>query len=309
MRALITGATGFIGTALLNRLRLVDKFTTIVGTSKSFGDPIYKIGVVEKSKDALIKLDITRDIDVAILLTTYKPDVIFHYAANPMVKFNDNRPFDLVDVNIRGTQNLLEYAAPDSRFIFASSASVYKPYLKYLEESDRTEPASFYGMSKLAGEKLVEHYSDAKRVRGISLRYVAQVGKNSTHGVFHDIAKKIKSDSKELELFGDIPGSEKPFIHVDDSADAAIHFALRKYEKYDVFNIAACDSVTVYDMAKWMMRTMQVEKPIKWLGKDSLFKGDVTRLFINSQKMNWYNFSLKYYNSYLAIEQATKEII
>jgi UDP-glucose 4-epimerase len=121
-------------------------------------------------------------------------------------------------------------------------------------------------------ECLVREYTRLERVRGISLRFVANCGPHSSHGLIHDIVKKLRSDTKELELLGDYPGSVKPFCYVKDTCQAIISALNSSYN--GPINICTSQVLSVYQVANIVMKELGINKPIKWLGEESNWEGD-----------------------------------
>jgi UDP-glucose 4-epimerase len=294
-RILVTGATGFLGRHLMQLLRR--EHCLLVGMSRHRN---------ATGRSDIESLDITSPMDVRNLLYSFLPDVIFHLAGNPLVK--ESGP-EVMRVNTLGTNHLLEYAPKGCRFVLASSATVYGAHASGLlaHEGFPCAATSTYAASKIAAESLVDAYTFTGRVRGISLRYVANVGPGATHGLLRDIVRKLREDSKSLELLGDAPGSTKPFIHVADTARATRYFGL-DCDYIGHVNISNSDSLSVLEVATMAIDALGIHKPIVWSGQDSLWPGDIKTVRISPRKMQGLGFELTYNTSVKAVKKALEEM-
>lgn len=264
MRALITGASGFLGKNLIEELRWHPKFTAVYGLART-----------PQVEDDILVCNLENHLDVERTVKFAKPDVIFHLAANPLVKLDEKKPFDIIKDNVLATQHLLHYAPKGCRFVFASSAAVYGNEGRNgykCNEGTKLKPTTPYGATKVASESLVGAYTEMGRVSGISLRLVANVGPHSTHGLLHELIRQILSPSSHVKLLGDCPGSIKPFVYVRDTSQAFIRAAFNP--RVGIFNVSTDDPITVETVAEAAMTVIGVQKPILWQGKGSLWQGD-----------------------------------
>lgn len=166
--------------------------------------------------------------------------------------------------NTRMVENLLEFMNLKTKFIFASSNTVYGDFstkahkynqdrLNKIEESanekDITEPTSNYGSSKLACENLikVKHLTD--KIDYTILRLSAIVGPDTRFGAFKDLYEKIKKNKDEIEAYGWSPGSQKQYCHVDDIANF-IFFLVRHRNNFNAatFNVTSQNTVSIEEM-------------------------------------------------------------
>ena len=291
---LITGANGFIGGALLEKLRSTSH--TVIGTSRSFD-----------SHCRLFKCDLSDESDVCELFDHYDPDIIFHIAANPITDIKKTGVHQIWQDNVMSTKNLLDYAKPNSKFIFASSVTVYsnESLKKGASEDDIPLPASFYGFSKYVSERLVDDYSREKGLMGVSGRLIATVGRGSTHGVVHDLYKKYKT-SNEIEVIGKHPGSRKPFIHISDVVRFFETWVDKPFEKsYNVYNVCNQDTVTVNAICGSIKSVLGIGGKENWTGAS--WVGDNLEVHVSNKKAV---DELKYwpmYDSVDAIESTIEE--
>lgn len=189
MNILITGIDGFTGTHLATFLQ--DKGYNVYGTV--IGEP---------TRENHLQCDIRNLAEVDLVVTTVKPDYIFHLAAISFVGESDKSL--IYDVNVIGTQNILDAllkASLDPRkVIIASSATVYgNQNEQVLDESMCPKPVNHYGYSKLAMEHLVSTYFD--RLNILMTRPFNYTGLgHSENFVIPKIVSHFVSGKKSIEL-------------------------------------------------------------------------------------------------------------
>jgi nucleoside-diphosphate-sugar epimerase len=167
MRALVTGAAGFIGSHVVARL-VADGHDVVAFDDLSDGDPEN----VEPASGARFAYGDLRDAD-AVRSATSGCDVVFHQGAKRSVHRSIAEPALFTDVNVRGTLHVLLAArAEGSRVVNASSSSVYGDQPRFpLVETMLPQPRSPYAASKLAAEAFCRAFTVSMDVPTVSLRY------------------------------------------------------------------------------------------------------------------------------------------
>jgi UDP-glucose 4-epimerase len=287
-KVLVTGSTGFIGQNLTRQLAR-DGYE-VHGTRRRFS----LLGKGNIPGVEMHSLDLHDYDKVRHLLENLRPDVIFHLAANPIVKDDEACPTQISYDNVLATHNLLAFAPNGCRFIFASSVTVYGKTLDIpgltVSEDCEQYPTSVYAATKIASEALVNAYTNLGKVDGVNLRLIANVGPHSTHGLVHDIIRKLRSDSEHLNLLGSYPGSCKPFIHVDDTVSAMFWAAFSGMAKIgDAYNITSLrnsgqSSLRVDQVAQIVMNELGIYKELSWGGNLSNWRGDNPAVHICGRK-------------------------
>lgn len=263
MSILITGGGGFLADNLAKAAReMTDEHVYLVGRKTGHGD-LCDAAYVKR------------------LMETLKPDNIWHCAAKATIKPDDSNPSKIIDDNIKAVHNLAYYAPQDCFIKFASSIVVYGDGVGIfrMTEDSPCNPTSIYGATKLASEEILRVYERQGKIRTLSLRMGATVGPFLTHGIIYDFIRKLQSDSPTLQVLGDEPGARKPFSHY---SDVSIAFIKNSYGDTKVMNIVPNDVLTVKEVAETVMNTLQIYKPIEWLGSKSTWAGDNKVLYANN---------------------------
>lgn len=184
MRILITGAAGFLGFSLIERL-LINKKYQILGIDNF--DKYYslklkrkRIRILKKNKNfSFKKIDITNKKKLFFFLGKKKFDFIFHFAAQAGVRYVTIDPKKYIEVNVSGFFNILQYviATQPNKFFYASSSSVYGDTNKFpTNENQVLKPKNVYGLSKKFNEELASIYSYKLKTRFLGLRFFTLYG-------------------------------------------------------------------------------------------------------------------------------------
>ncbi len=242
MRAVVTGAAGFIGSHLCGRL--LQEGAEVLGIDAFL--PNYPRAWKEANLAPLRDQAGFRFLEGDLAAVNLPPllaevDVVFHQAAMPGVRSSWGADFQVyVDHNIRATQRLLEAAVglPHlRRIVYASSSSVYgdAPALP-LREDAVPQPVSPYGVTKLAAEHLCRLYAVASGVPTVSLRYFTVYGPRQRPDMaFHRFAAAILQ-GREVVVYSD--GEQtRDFTFIDDAVEANLRAAARPVEPGAVINV------------------------------------------------------------------------
>jgi len=220
MRITVTGGAGFIGSHLVDRL-IEDGHTVQVIDNLYTGNKEFV-----HSKAQFVELDI-RDPKLYSVLEEFRPDYIFHEAAQTEVSTSMSNPMLDCDINLMGLINLLNAAVKldVKKFLMPSSAAVYGNLDTLpLNEEMIGNPSSFYGLTKLTTEHYLRIYHEAFGLPYICYRYSnvfgPRQGNGGEGGVISIFAKAIVQGSPII-IYGD--GKQtRDFIYVDDVVEANI---------------------------------------------------------------------------------------
>ncbi len=249
---LVTGAAGFIGSTLAERL--AHSGHTVTGID-SFA-PYYARSIKERNLATLrqapgftlVEGDLN-NADLDALLDGV--EVVFHQAAQAGVLASWGASFQsYVASNISAMQRLLEAVKrhPVRRFVYASSSSVYGNTRDLpARESGQTAPVSPYGMTKLAGEHLCHIYATNFAVPAVSLRYFTVYGPRQRPDMAIHKFIRAALTGQPITVYGD--GSQtRDFTYVADIVDANIAAATRDLAPGSVYNLGGGSRITVLEL-------------------------------------------------------------
>ena len=296
MRVLVTGAAGFIGSHLCDRLLArghqvwgIDNFH--LGRERNLAHLAGNAQFRFERQDCVDAPGLDR------LFAAGKFDEVFHLAANSdIAQGNSDRALDL-RLNQLTTTHVLEamhlHRVP--RLFFSSTSAVFGEHERPLAENDGPlQPISFYGASKLAAEAFVSVYSHTLGIRSVVFRFPNVVGERATHGAIYDFIEKLKKNPAELPVLGD-GRQTKPYLYVSDLIDA-IELAWDKSSgALDVFNAAGRGATSVKDIAEIVVSQFgKPETKIVYSGGDRGWPGDVPRFSYNTEKLRGLGWVAKF---------------
>ncbi len=286
-KVLITGAAGFIGSHLVERL--LGDGVQVVGVDNfcDFYDPAIKRRNLRNALTSpsfeLVEADI-RDgdaMDAAVSRT--RPGAIVHIAAMAGVRISIQRPKLYAEVNLSGTVNMLEAAARHkvARFVFASSSSVYGNNAKvpFAEDDPVDHPLSPYAATKRAGELLCHSWWHLYRLPVACLRFFTVFGPRQRPDLAISKFLHLIRDGQELPLFGDGPTS-RDYTYVDDIVDGVVA-ALRRIDRFRVYNLGGSDPHTLVELIDTVGRVTGITPRIRWMPMQA---GDVERTFADVRR-------------------------
>lgn len=259
MKILVTGAAGFIGSKLADRL-LADGHH-VVGLDNF--DPFYPREIKERNiaealrneKFALVEADIRygASLELALApLTQDTPfDAIVHLAAKAGVRPSIDDPIGYQETNVKGTQNVLEYArkAGIKQFVFASSSSVYgvNPRVPWREDDAVLMPISPYASTKVSGELMGHVYSHLYGIRFIALRFFTVYGPRQRPDLaIHKFAKLMQA-GRLLPFFGD-GTTRRDYTYIDDIVQGIIGAINYTATPYEVVNLGNHQTVSLNEL-------------------------------------------------------------
>ncbi|MBR1153642.1 GDP-mannose 4,6-dehydratase [Bradyrhizobium sp. JYMT SZCCT0428] len=190
----------------------------------------HRLAQMDRQAFVLHRHDI-RDADtVSELLNKIRPSIIYHLAAVHFIPACEAEPGNTAAINVAGTVNLLNAAPAGTKFVFASSAAVYRPLPDaHLERDQDLGPVDVYGYTKLHGEHFVRHYHNQNKVRGIIVRLFNVVGPGETNPhLVPAIISQLASGNHQLALGNLFP--HRDYIDVSDVA-----YGFRALAKHDAF--------------------------------------------------------------------------
>ena len=283
MKALVTGAAGFIGSTLAERL-LADG-ADVIGIdcfTDSYPRPIKErnlSGALKHPRFRFIESRI-QDVDLADVLNDRTH--VFHLAAQAGVRKSWGRDFEIYTVNnIEATQVLLEAACgmPSlERLVYSSSSSVYGDRVAMpMREDALPQPVSPYGVSKLAAEQLCYLYFANYGVPTVSLRYFTVYGPRQRPDMgFHKFLRATMLGDP-IAVYGD-GDQTRDFTFIADAVNATVLAATRGVPGR-VYNIGGGSRVSVNDVLT-MIERIAGRRPLVTV--DSAQKGDMRHTYADT---------------------------
>jgi nucleoside-diphosphate-sugar epimerase len=251
MRALITGAAGFIGHNVVYYLEKqgVECFGVDNRTTYGFiptDELNYLIrGRLQKTRSSPLVGDIRNTEDMRSRVGTFSCDTIIHLASFPRQKVVQHSPVVASEVMITGLINLLEAAVVHKikKFVYISSSMVYGNFESGVNESAVCCPQGQYGIMKYMGEKLVEDYCTRHAIPYIIIRPSAVYGEWDVED--RVVSKFALAALRDQELTVRGANERLDFTHVDDTAQGIVSAILSKNTANKIYNITRSDSNTL----------------------------------------------------------------
>jgi len=276
----VSGGAGFIGSHLV-RFLLNRKETqrVVIFDNFSSGQTSYLEGLFGNPKLVVTRGDL-KDLP-SVTAAMEGCDTVFHLAANPDIAKAVRQP----DIDFwEGTylaQNVLEAMRVNGvrQILYTSGSGVYgeNAAVAFPESYGPCLPISTYGASKLACEALISAYCHMFDMEGRAFRFANVVGPRQTHGVGYDFVRRLKEDPSRLRILGDGTQS-KSYIHVEDVLAAIFTAAEKSPARFDVFNAATDDYITVREIADIAVAVTELAPSTvtyEFTGGDRGWKGDV----------------------------------
>lgn len=284
-RILITGSAGFIGSNLTNSL-LRRGNVQVIGLDNF--DDFYSREQKEKNMSSFISnVDfsfVEGDIrNMNDLLALSEIDVIIHLAAKAGVRPSIQNPILYQDVNVSGTQNLLEFARKRNikQFLFGSSSSVYGinenvPW----DEEEKLMPISPYASTKLSCEMLGHVYSHLYGIRFLALRFFTVYGPAqrpdlAIHKFFNSISK-----GQAIPVFGD-GSTSRDYTFVEDTIQGIVAAIDYDQSDFEIINLGNHQTVTLSELIHAIEKICGKQANIDRLPEQP---GDVPQTYANISK-------------------------
>jgi UDP-glucuronate 4-epimerase len=285
--ALVTGGAGFIGSHLVDSLLADGWQVTVLDNFDPFYPPSVKEENVRRHvghpRYTLVRGDL-RDAGAIGRLESGTFDVIAHLAAKAGVRPSIEDPVGYQDVNVSGTQHLLELARRLGvrQFVFASSSSVYgiNPRVPWREDDYVLQPISPYASTKVSGELLGHVYSHLYGIRFIALRFFTVYGPRQRPDLaIHKFARMMLA-GKPIPVFGD-GSTSRDYTYVDDIIRGVRAAMTYTGTPYEVINLGNTQTVTLAEMIAGLERVLGITAAIERLPEQP---GDVPRTWAKVAK-------------------------
>jgi UDP-glucose 4-epimerase len=284
-RVFVTGAAGFIGSNLVDRL-LADGYAVVGWDNFSTGQRRFLEQASTQPRFRLVEGD---NLDLPALTEAMRGcDFVFHLAANADVRFGTEHPRKDLDQNTIATYNVLEAMRANGirRVGFSSTGSIYgEPEVHPTPEgAPFPVQTSLYGASKLAGEGLLQAYAAGFGFQVFIFRFVSILGERYTHGHVFDFYKKLLANPHEIEVLGN-GKQRKSYLYIQDCLSAMLTVIAKSADGVNVFNLGADEYCNVDQSLGWITAHLGLSPTRRYTGGDRGWIGDSPFIFLDTQKV------------------------
>ena len=290
MKYFITGAAGFIGSSLADRL-LVEGHEVVGWDDFSTGQEPFLEDAQRHPAFRLVRGD---NLDLPALTAGMAGcEWVFHFGANADVRFGLEHPGKDLQQNTVATFNVLEAMRANgiTGIGFSSTGSVYGEAAVIPTPEDAPFPiqTSLYAASKVAGENMIQAYCEGYKFEGYIFRFVSILGERYTHGHVFDFYKQLLEHPDHLRVLGD--GTQrKSYLYVQDCLDAMLHVtrtgtAREAKHRVQVYNLGTAEYCQVKDSIGWISEHLGIQPELRFTGGERGWVGDNPFIFLDTAKV------------------------
>ncbi len=299
---LVTGGAGFIGSALVKRL-LSDTENKIVVVDNLLTGHVDKLPQ-NNERLKFIKGDVNDRNNIAVIMTSYKFDYVFHYAAMVGVTRTLTHPIGVLD-DIQGIKNILELSKNTGvkRIFYSSSSEVYGEPVEFPQNEETTPLNSRlpYAVVKNVGEAFVKSFHQEYGLDYTIFRFFNTYGEYQSKDFVISKFLLAAQNNQDITLYG--TGMQtRTFCYIEDNIAATVKIAYEEKYINQVVNVGNNLEIPIKEVAETIISLSHSKSKIIHL--PALTEGDMTRRNPDNSKMlNVLNRSL------LKLEDGLKIII
>jgi UDP-glucuronate 4-epimerase len=284
---LVTGGAGFIGSHLCQRLLEADLRVICLDNFDPYYDPKIKLrniqGCLMQERFHLYREDIRNRAGLESIFNQHGIDLIVHLAAMVGVLPSLKESQKYTEVNIGGTNNLLELAARYrvGKFVFSSSSSIYGLNQKIpFSEEDRSDwPVSPYSASKRSGELFCYVYHKLYELKVSCLRFFTVYGPHGRPDMAPYKFARCISRGEPLEVYGD-GQTQRDYTFITDIIDGIVS-AMSDEAPFEIYNLGNSTPIPLMRLIQTIESALGLKAKIKWLavppGDVPLTYADITK--------------------------------
>jgi UDP-glucose 4-epimerase len=285
LRVLVTGAAGFIGSNMVDRL-LVAGHSVLGFDNMSTGQRRFLEGALRHPQFSFEQADL---LDRKSLAQAMKgAELVVHFAANADVRFGTENPRKDLDQNTIATWNVLEAMREQgcNRIVFSSTGSVYgEPEIFPTPETcPFPVQTSLYGASKLAAEGLIQAYCEGFGMQGYIFRFVSILGERYSHGHVFDFWRQLSEHPDNLHVLGN-GRQRKSYLYVQDCMDAILAAIDRADGKVNIFNLGTDEYCEVNDSIGWICEYLGLHPKLTYAGGERGWVGDSPFILLDCSRI------------------------
>src|SRR5216684_7647472 len=285
MQAFVTGAAGFIGSSLVDRL-LASGHSVVGYDNLSTGQRRFLEDASKSPQFRLVEANLLNT--DALRSAIAGSDMVFHLAANADVRFGTHQPFKDIEQNTIATYNVLEAMRANgiNRIAFSSTGSVYGEATVFPTPENAPFPVqtSLYGNSKVAAEGLISSYCEGFGFQGFIFRFVSILGERYTHGHVFDFYQKLLVNPSKLEVLGN-GKQRKSYLYIQDCIDAIMIAIERATDRVNIFNLGQDEYCEVNQSIGWICERLQLKPTLEYTGGERGWIGDNPFIFLDCSRI------------------------
>jgi len=287
MRILVTGAAGFIGSNLVDKLLQTGHEIIAIDNFDPYYDRKIKeqniAGARDYSKFHFFEMDITDEESIKNLFQKFPCEMVIHIAAKAGVRPSIEDPAGYYRANVLGTLTLLEACKEFSikKFIFASTSSIYGNNKKVpFSENDFVDhPISPYAATKKACELLCHNYYHLYGINIFSLRFFTVYGPRQRPDLAIYKFFKLISQNQPIPLYGD-GSTSRDYTYIDDILDGMLK-SIQKVNGYEIINLGESQTISLVGLVELIEKILGKNADRKFM---PMQPGDVDRTFADISK-------------------------
>jgi UDP-glucose 4-epimerase len=284
VKILVTGATGNIGSALVDRL-LMFKDYQVVGVDNFITGVHHKLPQGEPSNFAFVKADVNNYYEISSIMLSYKFDFVFHYAALVGVQRTLENPVMVLN-DIQGIKNILDLSKNTGvkRVFYSSSSEVYGEPVEF-PQNEHTTPLNSrlpYAIVKNVGEAFLRSYYKEYGLNYTIFRFFNTYGPRQSDDFVVSRFLKQALTKKDITIYG--AGLQtRTFCYIDDNIETTIRCMNDGMCLNDVMNVGSDDEFSIKELAEKIIQITRSSSTIIFL--PALTEGDMTRRRPDISKM------------------------
>ncbi|MBI1321402.1 MAG: NAD-dependent epimerase/dehydratase family protein [Candidatus Hydrogenedens sp.] len=284
---LITGAAGFIGSHLSERLLARADRVAGLDCFNDYYDPAIKRANLTASHShpefSLHETDICHREALFEVFRTVRPDVVVHLAARAGVRPSLLDPQLYHEVNVKGSQNLLDACReyPVQNLVFASSSSVYggSDRVPFREDDPVHGPVSMYAATKRMNELQAHVHSHLYGLNVSMMRFFTVYGPRQRPDMAINKFTRMIAAGQPIPMFGD-GTTRRDYTYIDDIVDGLVR-TIDRPRPYEVYNLGESDTTELRELIQLLGELLGVEPVID---HQPLQPGDVPLTYADISK-------------------------
>ena len=285
MRVFVTGAAGFIGSHMVDRL-LAAGHSVVGFDNMSTGQRRFLAGALGHPQFSFHQADLLDRTSLAQAMEG--AELVVHFAANADVRFGTEHPRKDLDQNTIATWNVLESMREQGskRIVFSSTGSVYgEPDIFPTPETCPFPiQTSLYGASKLAAEGLIQAYCEGFGLQAYIFRFVSILGERYSHGHVFDFYQQLAEHPEHLHVLGN-GHQRKSYLYVQDCIDGILAAIERANDKVNIFNLGTDEYCEVNDSIGWICEHLGLRPKFTYSGGERGWVGDSPFILLDCSRI------------------------